>query len=354
MIKFKTIVIGALLSLFMISITSCDDSFIYNKGADCTPKVQFMFKKHRQALHSVPGREPDAFYSTVETVHLFVYDKETGELVFEKTEKTENLLSATELKIGTNEDHCYMPVDLNPGTYKIVAWCGLDSNDENNAFNLVDGTRGSSYSHCSVKTRPDGHPVNNEKYEALYHGVVESVDIIIDADNAQIIPIELTKNTNDIAVWVQHTNRVLDKDEYEVVYVDNNGTMKFEDNSVSSNKLDYHAHTTSMLTSDTEYNGSIVQSGALVCHISTARLMEANKESARLEVRTKNGDAVFSIPFIKYLLQMQTLTNKAQYYLDCEDTYNCSFYLTGNDEFFMPARIIINNWVVVPQQNDEL
>ena len=355
MIKIKTIAMGALLSSFMLGTTSCDDGFIFEDEGDCTPKVQFIFKKHRQALQSVDGREPDAFYSSVESVHIFVYDAATNELVFEKTEKTSNLNSASELNIGSGEERCYLPIDVLGGTYRIVAWCGMDENDENNAFNLVDGTRGGNYSHCSVKYDAQGNPVKEAKYDNLYHGVIESIEVRIDGDNPQIIPIELTKNNNDIAVWVQHTNRVLEDGEYEVVYVDSNGEMEFKSNSVTSTTSnEYHAHTSSNLTTSTEYNGSVVETGALVAHISTSRLMEANKNNARLEVRTKEGDAVFSIPFIKYVLQMQTFTNDGQKYLDCEDTYNCSFYLTGNDETFMPARIIINNWVVVPQQTDEL
>lgn len=348
---------GAALSLTLLGATSCEDGMIYEQEGDCTPRVQFVLKKHRQALHSVPGREPDNFYSTVESVHLFVYNAETGELVFEQTEKTDNLNSALELGYGTSEDRCYMAVDLNPGTYHFVAWCGMDETDNNNAFHLVgNDVRSGAYSHCNVKySDATGHPVNNAKYDDLYHGVMESVVVRLDGNDPQIIPVELTKNNNDIAVWVQHTNRVLEDGEYEVVYVDSNGTMKFHDNNLESTRREeYHAHTSTNLTASTEYNGSLVDTGALVAHISTSRLMEANQNDARLEVRTREGDVVFSIPFIKYVMQMQTFTDNAQYYLDCEDTYNCSFYLTGNDETFMPARIIINNWVVVPAQNDEL
>ena len=108
------------------------------------------------------------------------------------------------------------------------------------------------------------------------------------------------------------------------------------------------------MTSSTEYNGSLVEAGALVAHISTARLMAAHQKDARLEVRNREGNTVFSIPFIQYLLEMQTFTSDGQYYLDCEDTYQCSFYLTGENGLWMPARIIINNWVRVPDQTGSI
>lgn len=356
MINFKSTLIASLLSFFLLGATSCDDGLIYEKGDDCTPRLQFVFKKHRQALHSVPGREPDAFYSTVGSVHVFVYDAESGELVMDKFEDTANLQTEADLKLGFGQERCYMPLDLLPGVYRIVVWGGLDKNDENNAFHLTENTRAARYAECSIKYNPTGHPVNAEKYDGLYHGLVQNVEVEISPNGGmQIIPVELTKNTNDIAVWVQHTSKTFEGDEYEVVYTDANGSMHFENNQMhNTTPLEYHPHTSSVLNTNTDFNGSTVQTGALVTHISTARLMEGAKNDARLEVRSKEGDVVFSIPFIKYVLQMQTLTGDSQYYLDCEDTYNCSFYLTGENDKWMPSQIIINNWVVVPTQNDEI
>lgn len=354
MTKLKSISIAALLFTFLLATTSCDN-LVYEDEGDCTPKVQFVFKKHRQALNAIEGRASDVFYSTVGSVHLFVYDAETGELVYDKHEKTENLKSAAELSIGSGADKCFMPVKLPKGKYRLVAWCGLNDDDNNNAFRLNAVDTRTAYSACSVKLdEQTGRPVNAEKYESLYHGCVREVEISVGPEG-QIIPIELTKNTNEIAVWVQHTSQTFAEGDYEVVYTDANGTMKFEDNAVpEGERLEYHPYKTSLLTTTTEYNGAEMETGALVAHISTARLMEAHSNDARLEVRTKEGQTVFSIPFIKYVLQLQTFTNDGQYYLDCEDAYNCSFYLTGENGAWMPARIIINNWVVVPEQNSTM
>ena len=350
----------AILFSFLLGASSCDDSFIYEDEKDCSTKVQFVFKKHRQVFHSLADKEQDVFSSTVGSVHLFVYDSETGDLVFEKTEKTDNLSTASELGLGSATDRCFMSVNIKPGTYRFVAWCGLDENDTNNAFYLTETRAGTNrYSECRLKlSEATGMPVNHEKYDGLYHGVVHSAEVSVHQNGTQVIPVELTKNTNDIAVWVQHTSAMFDNGDYEVVYTDANGSLKFEDNSVSRNdRLEFHPHTTSILTAQTEYNGALVEAGAMVAHLSTSRLMEAHKDDARLEVRDRDGNTVFSIPFIQYVLQMQTFTSDAQYYLDCEDTYNCSFYLTGGTEqggVWSPAMIIINNWVMVPQQNGEL
>lgn len=347
---------ATLLSMIMLGgATSCDNHLVYEDEGDCTPKVQFVFKKHRQALQAINGRATDAFYSTVGSIHLFIYNIETGELVLDKTEKTQNLKSASELNLGANNDKCYMSIDIAPGKYRIVAWCGLDENNQNNAFSLSKGNTRAPYTECSVKrSEQTGQPLHTEKYESLYHGMVSEVEISY-YPNGQIIPLELTKDNNDIAVWVQHTSQTFAEGDYEVVYTDANGSMRFEDNTVTAGSpLEYRPYATSLLTANTEYNGSEMETGALVAHISTARLMEAHKDDAKIEVRTKEGQTVFSIPFIKYVLQLQTFTNDGQYYLDCEDTYNCSFYLTGESDTWMPACIIINNWVVVPEQNSTI
>lgn len=367
--KLQYILLKSLVfSSVLFAAVSCER--IFEGEQDCSTdstKIKFEFRKHRQALQSVNGRVADVFDSEVASVHLFVYNAESGQLVFEKFERTENLKTEAEMNIGTGSDKCYMPVDLEPGTYKLVVWCGLDENDQSNAFELDKTTRGTEeYEACNVKlTENPAVPVHDGKFDALFHGKVDNVTL---TEPGEVIPLQLTKNTNDIAVWVQHLSASFGSGEYEVVYTDANGSMKFEDNTLAGNeKLEYHAHTTSILSTETEYNGDLVQAGALVAHISTSRLSAAHKEDAKLEVRNRSGETVFSIPFIKYLLEMQTFTSDGQYYLDCEDTYYCSFYLSGGGnsggggddeddegERWFPARIIINNWVRVPDQTDSV
>lgn len=347
---------SAALWTLLLATASCEKMF--ENESNCSTKVKLEFKKHRQALQSANGKTTDVFGSTVGSVHIFVFDQQSGELVLEKYESTQNLKSQAQLGIGSDNQQQYLTIDIEPGTYKIVAWCGLDQNDQNNAFELSAAADARAqqpatlYDLCSVKTSENGLPVNDQKYDAVYHGVVENAVVSYNS----VTPIELTKDTNDIAVWVQHTSATFAEGDYEVVYTDANGTMRFDDNSLAdSNMLEYHPHSTALLTSSTVYNGETVDAGALIAHISTSRLMAANADDARLEVRNRQGDIIFSIPLIKYVLELQTFTSDSQYYLDCEDTYNCSFYLTGESSgLWMPTQIIINNWVRVPDQTGSI
>lgn len=339
-------------SSMLCAAVSCER--IFDDEQDCSPTIKFEFRKHRQALQSVNGKPADVFGATVESVHLFVYDAQSGQLVLEEFADAGRLRSEASLGIGPGSDKCCLPVGLEPGTYRLVVWCGLDETDQNNAFALGSAARAAGdYEWCSVKrSDSDGQPVADAKYDAIYHGAIAEVTV---KGAGEVIPVELTKDTNEIAVWVQHTTALFDQGDYEVVYTDANGTMRFDDNTVVGNeRLEYRPYNTSMLTAETEYNGSLVEAGALVAHLSTARLVATHQDDARLEVRNRDGATVFSIPFIKYLLEMQTFTSDRQYYLDCEDTYNCSFYLSGDGDRWMPAMIIINNWVKVPDQSGSI
>lgn len=346
--KIVRLLTSATLLVIIMLTSACNDSFIFDKEGDCTTKVKFVFKRNRQALPSKTGEGPDAFSTSVSSVHLFVFDEETKEMVMEKYESADNMI-----------DGCIMPIDLPEGKYTFVAWCGLDQNDENNAFELQHTYTRAGEENCHIKMENDNEPVHHQKFDALYHGKTTNITIS-NADESRIIEVPVVKNTNDIAIWIQNPDASFATDEFSVSYEDANGVIHFHDNTLLSEdkKLKYQPHTTSILTTETEYNGDKVESGALISHVSVSRLMASHKNDARIVVRNKEGQEVFSVPFIKYVLQMQTFTDGKekddQWYLDCEDTYHCSFYLAGSgDGTWIATTIIINNWVVVPEQNQE-
>ena len=346
--KIVRLLTSAILLVTLTLVSACDDSFIFDNEGDCSTKVKFVFTKNRQALRSKTGEGPDAFATSVSGVHLFVFNEDTQELAFEKFESADNLI-----------DGCMMPVDLPEGNYSFVAWCGLDSNDENNAFELQHSYTRADGDNCHIKMASESEPVHSQKYEALYHGRISNV-AVSNSDISRVIELPVVKNTNDIAIWLQNPDASFDSKEYTVTYEDANGVIHFSDNSIISEDktLRYRPHTSSLLATETEYNGDLVESGALISHISVSRLMASHEDDAKIVVRNPEGEVVFSVPFIKYVLRMQDFTDGAakdnQWYLDCEDTYHCSFYLAGAaDGTWSATRIIINNWVVVPKQNNE-
>lgn len=345
--KLLKFILSVSIFAIMPALTSCDDGFIYEKEGNCDMRIKFVFEKHRQALQTFDGIGPDAFSKTVKSVHLFVIDSETGELVFDKKENCDNLI-----------DRNTMLVKLDPGTYTFIAWCGFDSFDENNAFELSHFDPHFLKDNCHIKMVSDYEPIHDEQYDAVYQGTV--YDVTITNDNmGQTIIVPVIKDTNDISVWLQHPDITFEDGDYNVVYEDANGVIDFTTNEVTSGDkmLTYRPYSTSILAVDAEYNGEKMKAGALVAHISTSRLLASHAADARLKIVNKDGEEIYGIPFIQYLLEMQTFTNGKdkdyQWYLDCEDTYFCSFYLIGDLGNWSVYRIIINNWVKVPDQVEE-
>jgi hypothetical protein len=95
------------LLLVFIAMTSC--SAIYEYEGDCDPKYRIVFRYDYNMKYA------DAFANEVTSVSLYAFDG-SGKLVFQKSDQGSHLGSG---------DYT-MEVDMEPGTYDLVAWCGLE------------------------------------------------------------------------------------------------------------------------------------------------------------------------------------------------------------------------------------
>ena len=337
------------LSLSAILSASCER--IFEDEGDCSSNwsVRFVYRKNREMLQSLNGVGSDAFASSVASVHLWVFDKK-GDMVFEGRGSGEALASG----------NWTMPVDLPTGTYDMIAWCGIDSS---NAFEMTDaasllrsGSPEREDLNVSVRRTEGGKAWHDAPYDALFYGRADNVEIT-EAVGDNEIEIELVKDVNDIVVWVQHPSAdTFAGGGYTVVFSDANGAM-LSDNEICGPVLEYLPHRVSLLEVDNEFNGETMLSGAMIAHLSTSRLIASRSRDARLEIRNADGETVFSVPIIKYFLEMKSDRFSRfddQTYLDCEDTYNCSFFLSGESGYWTASRIIINSWVKVPDQYTEI
>ncbi|MBR5478056.1 MAG: FimB/Mfa2 family fimbrial subunit, partial [Bacteroidaceae bacterium] len=100
--------IGVLLSLFAVMFTSCDDSFVYDDEGDCSVHYRIKFKYDRNMKFA------DAFSTEVTSVALYAFDK-SGILVYQGAESGTALADAGYA----------LPVELQPGEYELLAWCGV-------------------------------------------------------------------------------------------------------------------------------------------------------------------------------------------------------------------------------------
>ena len=357
--NLKSIMIPALLLLAALGMASCDDNLVYEKEGDCTPKVQFVFKKHRQALHSQPGREADVFYATVGTVHLFVFDEESGELVYEQFENTENLKSASDLNIGSQTEKCYMPVDLNPGRYRFIAWCGLENNEDH--FTLQKNVSRPEHLTCTMTRSVDSEDNTvycDKNLKPLFHGRLSHK--FPDKQGDHYATVYLTKNTNYIQLALHHNAGELESDRFSVTMEDTNGYLAHDNSLLSDDLIQYRPWSQRGGVVDMDmlnYSTKAAEEGTgfLVAELATSRLMADN--DPRLTVTDKQtGQAVFSLPLVKYLLMMKSDRYAAmdgQEYLDREDEYSVIVFLENskNNEGWLAAQIVINGWHIVNNGN---
>lgn len=139
-----------------LSATSCD-SMIYDEEGDCDPHYKVRFKYDRNLKYS------DAFAAEVKEVTLYVVDDATGKVVWQKHDSGEHLRSGSYL----------MDVDVVPGTYTLVAWCGQG---HTSSFDVTEAEHYTGLQ-CSLLERtghpegfaPEGSAVRKDLYD-LYHG----------------------------------------------------------------------------------------------------------------------------------------------------------------------------------------
>lgn len=347
--NFFRLAMSSAFALAAVLSASCERIFEDVEDCSSTWSVRFVYRKNREMLQSVTGQGPDAFATSVASVHLWVFDKK-GNLVFEGRESGGILASGD----------WTMPLELPADTYDMIAWCGIDGSNafeltEADALPLRSGDRQDDLN-VSVRLDDDGKAWHGAPYDALFYGRADNVKITEEIGNNEI-EIELVKDVNDLIVWVQHPSaEVFAENSYTVVFTEANGSMTAA-NETCGPVIEYLPHKVSLLEVDSEFNGETMHSGAMVAHLSTSRIIASHSNDARLEIRSGSGDTVFSVPIVKYLLEMKSERFSRfddQTYLDCEDTYNCSFFLSGDSGYWTASRIIINSWVRVSDQVTEI
>jgi len=149
-------------------MTSC--SAIYEYEGDCDPKYRIVFRYDYNMKYA------DAFANEVTSVSLYAFDG-SGKLVFQKSDQGSHLGSG---------DYT-MEVDMEPGTYDLVAWCGLEDGKSFSVPLIQRGLTSKSDLTCRTIGKKDinGRAVVDYQLKPLYHGSLNSVEF---PDEEGIIP----------------------------------------------------------------------------------------------------------------------------------------------------------------------
>ena len=164
----------------LLLLVSCDNA-IYDDEGDCSVTYHLKFR------YDMNMKFADAFTHEVKSVRLYAFNS-NGELVWQADEQGEILASG---------DYT-MKLELAPGDYHLMAWCGLDNGE---SFTVTDASHNCRMTdlHCKLNRYLDkatGVSYSNKDLHPLFHG---SLDVSLPAnddggDYTYVMP--LTKDTN--------------------------------------------------------------------------------------------------------------------------------------------------------------
>lgn len=330
-----------MLATIGFSMTSCN-AILDEENVDCSVEYRVKFKYDKNMKFA------DAFANEVKSVTLYAFDDD-GKFVYQRTEQGDIL----------GEDGYTMPVEVEPGDYNLVTWGGLEGEESFAVPVLTKGVSTLEDLDCKMNRQylaraADGSAYVDEYLKPLFHGQVKKQSFSR-AASQQIVTVELTKNTNDIRIVLQHlSGEDVDVSKFTFTIEDENGLMNYENKLLDDEKLTYYAWHTESGSADMNAEGSRATTavGVAIAELTVGRLVKENKPV--LSITNDKGEKVLSIPLIDYALLVKGYYNREmddQEYLDRQDEYNMTFFLDENDRW-ASSSIIINGWKVVFNESD--
>ena len=332
------------ISVGIMTLHACD-SAIYDGEGDCSVNYRVRFRYDYNMKYA------DAFAHEVNTVTLYLLD-DNGNVVWQRTEQGESLAA---------EDYA-MTVDVEPGTYDLLAWCGTA---DKGSFSIPQTDIGTELT-CTLNRQHDndGKAFVDKDIDRLFHGwLPEQTFSAVEGTYTYTVP--LVKNTNNVRVVLQHlSGEAVDKDKFIFSIIDNNGSMNWDNTLLPDETVTYYAWHTDAGEAGVDTQSETVEENALpdtrsvfsaaIAELTVPRLVKG--QQTRLTVTNKEtGKTVFSIPLIDYALLVKGFYNKDmddQEYLDRQDEYDMVFFLDEGDRW-LDTYIYINSWKIV-LQNTEL
>lgn len=347
--KFPKIFASCAALLAMLS--SCS-SWVNDSEGDCSSAYDVKFKYVHHLKYG------DAFPYEGESVNLYVFD-------------ADDRLAATISEPLTSENAgdftLRLPASLKPGTYKLLAWCGVKDND---AFTVNPGSKAAGTDHITAHTcylnRNDAGEIRHN-IRNLFHGTA-TVTIKADDYGVKTTTIPLVKDTNIFRIVLQQKGGAkLDPSDYEFTIEYDNGHLSHENIRLAPDPVVYHDFRKEGVTAHlnfpavsagsgiegeeiTDGGGSSVING-VAAEITTGRLFDDNGAVLRVR-RISTGEYVIrALPVIDLALMTKNFDGYSmpdQEYLDRQDRYTMTFLLDDNN-LWTTTQIHINKWFVVYQ-----
>ena len=346
-----------LLSLIVTALSSCDDHFFDDEG-DCDVHHIVRF------VYDMNLKWADAFASEVNSVNLYVFDNN------DKFVK-EYVCGGTEL----TDPGFGIELDLPVGTYKFLAWCGLNNpGATEESFSVpipMPGVTTLNEMTCALNTQSvgvygnesDDTVYSGERLYFLYWGFLATS--LVDNHDGQTYEyvINLTKDTNHVRIILQEINGDdLDPNDYEFTIESANGLMAWNNQLLGNTIITYQPW--SQVNDEVGVgkidvvDGSLTYVKGIIADMSVARLMATQASSVFLTIsKSDTKEIIARVPIIQYALLSKSYYELAyghsmtsQEFLDREDEYVMTFFLINGR--WMDSYIDIQQWRVVLHDYD--
>lgn len=290
-------------------------------------------------------RFDDELGSQVKNVNIWAFDSASGAPVWKGATSGEALA----------DEGFEMEVPVDPGKYDFVAWCGLEGND---AFSLATYEPASRQAlEVTLKTQQAGElNVFSGKLLGLFHGMVLGYDYTPDPTkpDIRVVTVSLTKDTNIIHLILQNQDgHEMNPDDYSATITDANSKLAWDNAVLAGPVVTYRPW--SMGFTPAVESKAAESLATLTADFSMNRLI-AGAQSWLTVTRKVDGMEMLRIPFIEYLLLVKDHYGNMsdQQFLDRQDEYTLKFMLDDNDRWYVSGGVFINNWAVVPPQENPL
>ena len=344
--NFKSLLI---LPAALLMMTSCNNPVLDYEG-DCDVHYYLQF------VYDMNLKWADAFPSEVNSVNLYAFN-DKGVFVKEFLGRGEALSKA-----GYT-----MELDLDPGHYQLVAWCGLyNDGKEMTSFSVptpIPGVTTIEELTCSLNTESNSEykVYSDKRLYFMYHGNMD-VELPDSQDGTDhYYTMYLTKDTNHIRIILQQLSaESMDPSQFSFNIIDSNGELAFNNALIGETEVNYFqwactSAQAGVTQKDLQGNNELVMVDGVMADLSVSRMMaDHDKEFFLTVTNTKNNEEIITrVPIIQYSLLSKEYYEMAynhsmsdQEFLDREDEYVLTFFLDQNLRWVSSA-IYIHSWRIV-------
>lgn len=337
----RTSIPVAVIAAAAMAMTSCDA--IYDDEGDCSVRYGVKFR------YDYNIQEADAFCNRVDAVSLYLFDPADGHLVWQG--------EASGPALG-NEGWT-MPVDVAPGRYDLIAW-GHEYRDDASGFTFAGNGEVATKSDliCRMDRNTDAQGAYSDSdLHGLYHVAQDGVEFPDTYGDVTLPALHLTKDTNVVRILLQHTDGApIEKNDFFITVTDDNGLLNYNNAVIPDETVTYRPWSvlsveTTMPDTDSR---AVTNVSGILAELSMSRLMADHEPVLTVTHRERDGSMreVLSINLCEYVLMVKGNYHRHytdQQYLDYQDEYNMTFFLTDENKWDTTEGIFINSWHVMLQ-----